>query len=373
MRPLRVAMIIQRYLPFTGGAEHQLAAIVRRLPEYDIQPCVITRRHDRSPLSEVIDGIQVWRIATPPTRAVASVSFTAGAMRRLHEFRPDIVHAHELLSPTTTALAWKAITRTPVIAKILRGGDIGDIGKLAGSALGRMRLGEIRRRVDLFAVISSEIDIELAQLEVATGRRRFIPNGVNVERFSPATAMEKRAIRRELGLPEGPIALFAGRLDKEKRIDRLADLWPRVRAVVPGATLVIAGTGPLAAQLQGRTADGVHPVGVQADMAPWYRAADSFVLPSQAEGLSNAMLEAMASGLVCVATSVGGANDLLGAEEGGFLVRPRDDAHLVELIIRALSDPMAKPMATAARRIVQSRYSLDATVSRIVETYREFA
>ncbi|WEK51583.1 MAG: glycosyltransferase family 4 protein [Candidatus Kaistia colombiensis] len=370
MRSLRVAMIIQRYLPFTGGAEHQLAAVVCRLPQYGIEPCVITRRYDESLMSEVIDGVQVWRIPTPPTRVMASAGFTAGALRRLRSFRPDVVHAHELLSPTTTALAWKAISPTPIIAKILRGGEIGDIGMLSRNTLGRLRLTAIQRHVDVFAVISSEIDLELARLNVPAGRRLFLPNGVNVDRFKPATPAEKQKIRSGLGLPDGPIAVFAGRLEPEKRVDRLADLWPRIRASVPGAILIIAGSGALAARLCGRELDGVLPVGKQADMAPWYRAADAFILPSAAEGLSNALLEAMASGLVCVATAVGGAVDLLGTGEAGLLARPGDDLHLEELTIRALLGDGTASLAAAARWIVETNYSLDATVARMASSYR---
>lgn len=367
-------MIIQRYLPFVAGAERQLAAIVKRLPEHGIEPLVITRRYGADPTVDMIEGTPVRRIANPGPRVMAAASFTLGAIPVLRAFRPDLIHAHELLSPTTTALAAKPFLRVPVIAKILRGGRLGDITKLReGGPVGALRLNAIKSHVDRFVVISREIDAELASLGVAPERRRFVPNGVDAERFRPASAAERAALRRELGLPEAPVAVFGGRLEKEKRIGELMDIWPRLRQRIPGATLVVAGEGSLRATLEARRVEGVRFIGHQDDMTRWYQAADIFVLPSAAEGLSNALLEAMASGLICVATAVGAAPDLL-ADGRGHLVADGNDAALERLLGDALSGrDTPGTMGAAARRQVVEHYSLDATVRGLADLYRELA
>lgn len=368
---IRVAMLTQRYIPFTGGAEKQLSAVLQRLPDLGIDATVITRRHDDSPPYSLVNGIPVHRIDVHGPRVIASLSYTAQALRLLRRFGPDVVHAHELLSPTTTAIAYKVMCGTAVAAKVLRGGSLGDIAVLEGSRIGRLRLSRLLQRVDAFSVISGEIDAELADHGVPSERRRFIPNGVDLARFHPVEPDRKIHIRAGLGLPDGPIAMFAGRLEREKRIDRLVALWPHVRSVIPAATLVVAGTGSLAHALAAARTEGIILAGAQADLCDWYAAADVFVLPSEAEGLSNAMLEALATGLPCVATKVGAAPELL-SQGLGCLVDVDDDSGLVSALIATLQG-LPGYSAQHARDVVVSNYSIEVTASRLAQLYRELA
>ena len=372
--PIRVAMIIQRYAPFVGGAERQLEAIVRHLPAHGVEPLIITRQYSSHPDHEVVDGTRVWRISNPGPRILAAVGFTINAVRRLRVERPDIVHAHELLSPTTTALAAKRLLGAPVVAKVLRGGALGDIEVLRRNGrVGKLRLSAICRGVDAFTVVSGEIDAELESLGVGSERRVFAPNGVDLDRFRPATEVEKVADRQRLGLPGGPLALFAGRFEPEKQLEQLVTLWPRVREKVPGALLLLIGQGSQSEKLRQSAGEGVRVLDPQADIELWYRLADVFVLPSKAEGLSNSLLEAMASGLVCVVTGVGAAPELIGKDERGILA-PTAPPAIVEPLASALSGSDAmKQRAREARRYVAEHYSLDATVERLANLYRSLA
>lgn len=364
-----VAMIIQNYHPFMGGAEIQLGQVSRRLADRGYTVSILTRRLDDSPTFSKDDGVAVHRIDVSGSKPVASLRFTAGALRLLARLRPDVVHAHELLSPTTTALAYKALSRVPVVAKVLRGGGLGDVEKLSASRNGRLRLAWIRQGVDGFAVISGEIDGELARNGVPLERRHRIPNGVDVDRYRPYEG-DRSALRRKLGLPDGPVALFAGRLRPEKRPDALVGLWPAVRAAVPGATLVIAGEGPLADALAARRPEGVMLVGRCHDMVPWLQAADVFALPSSTEGLSNALLEAMACGLAPVATPVGGAVDLLADGTCGWLAHMDAGRRFQSALILGLSGRAeAASKRGAARRRIVERYSLTGTVDRLDALY----
>jgi len=372
-KEIRVAMLSQRYLPFTGGAEKQLAAVLRRLPAFGIEAMVLTRRHDESPAKEIVDGTTVHRIEVGGPRAFASLSYTAQALMKLRRFRPHVVHALELLSPSTTALAYRAMTDVPVVAKVLRGGSLGDIAVLEQSRSGRLRLPALLRKIDAFAVISREIDDELAAKGVSPARRHFIPNGVDLSHYQPVEIEEKRRIRARLGLPDQPIALFAGRLETEKRIDRLISLWPNVCQRIPDATLVVAGTGSLETTLVAAGIKGTLLIGEQSDLRDWYAASDVFVLPSLAEGLSNAMLEAMSMALPCIATRVGAAAELL-ADGTGQLVDLHDDDALVAALISVLACPEHfSGGARRARRRVTEEFSIDATVSRLVCLYKALA
>jgi glycosyltransferase involved in cell wall biosynthesis len=368
---VRVAMLTQRYFPFTGGAEKQLSALLQRLPDLGIDATVITRRHDDSPLHEVVNNIPVHRIKVGGPRVLASLSYTAQALRLLRSFRPDVVHAHELLSPTTTAIAYKSLTKTPVAAKVLRGGSLGDIAVLERTMVGRLRLSRLLHRVDAFSVISAEIDGELARYGVPSALRHFIPNGVDLSRFQPVDDPTKHALRRQLNLPDTPIAFFAGRLETEKRIDRLVSLWPQIRQAIPSATLVVAGAGSLMQALTATPTDGVIIAGPQPDLKNWYAASDVFVLPSEAEGLSNAMLEALATGLPCVATNVGAAPEVL-VDGLGVLVGVDDDAALISGLIAAFHGLPGQSKERAHDAVVQT-YSIDTTARRLADLYRRLS
>jgi glycosyltransferase involved in cell wall biosynthesis len=373
---MRVVMLTQSYLPLPGGAERQIASLAPLLAQRGIQVTVITRRTRADlPARERMGAVDVFRLPVPGPKAAASLAYTLGALPLILRLHPDVIHAHELLSPTTTALAARRLSGRPVVAKILRGGALGDIDKLRHRRGGLGRLRAICRVVERFLVISQEIDRELADLGVAAERRVFLPNGVDCARFTPARPGEKAALRAGLGLPvDGPLAIYNGRLSTEKRIDRLLNLWPGVRGEVPGAGLVVVGSGPEAARLRGMAGEGVIFTDQVEDVAPYLRAADVFVLPSRTEGLSNALLEGMACGLGVVSSAVGGAVDVIQDGVEGFLPAPEDFDGFRIAMTRLLRDTdLRERMGRAARTRVEAGYSLTATADGLAAVYRSLA
>jgi hypothetical protein len=120
-------MIIQAYYPHVGGAEQQLMALVPLLQARGVEINILTRRYPGLNSFEIIGGAPVHRLPIPGPKAVASTIFTLSALPLLARLRPHLIHAHELLSPTTTAVAAKRLFGIPVVAKVLRGGTLGDI------------------------------------------------------------------------------------------------------------------------------------------------------------------------------------------------------------------------------------------------------
>ena len=111
-----------------------------------------------------------------------------------------------------------------------------------------------------------------------------------------------------------------------------------------------------------------HPI----DVAPYLQAADLFVLPSAAEGLSNALLEAMATGLPCVATAVGGAPEVVTGGETGLLVPPGEPERLLEAVVALMADAERRAeLGRGARRTVETRYALSVVAARLLALYRE--
>jgi glycosyltransferase involved in cell wall biosynthesis len=319
-----------------------------------------------------IEGSPVYRFPVPGPKAAAMLSFVLHAVLKIGALRPDLIHAHELLSPASAGLIAKRFFGIPVVAKVLRGGQLGDVEKLKNRPTGGFRLAKLRKGIDAFVAISREIDDELASIGVEPSRRVWIPNGVDTNRFSPVCTEEKRRLREKLGFPaDAPLAVFTGRLVPEKRIDRLVEAWPQIREQVPEAELVVIGTGELEDSLREKATVGVQIIGQVDDVVPNLQAADVFVLPSATEGLSNAMLEALSTGLGVVVTSVGGAPDVIKDERDGLLVPLDDIDALVSALVRQLkNDDLRLRLGTSGRRVILERYSLTQTADQLVGLYK---
>ena len=373
--PLRVAMLIQAYYPRLGGAERQLASLIPLLKDLGVEIRIYTRRYDRalSPF-EMINDAPVYRLPVPGPKPLAALSFSLSAVPLLNRFKPHVIHAHELLSPATTAIMAKRIFGIPVVAKVLRGGELGDLAKLKRRAFGSSRIESIKHGIDSFIVISTEIDNELAEIGVPLEKRIFIPNGVDLKRFAPLSLNDRVDLRHSLNLPDGLVVVFSGRLDPEKRVNHLIEIWNQIIKKHAGATLLILGTGTEEQKLKQMAGANVRFEGNVKDVAPYLRASDVFVLPSSTEGLSNALLEAMASGLASIATSVGGATDLIETGKNGTLIPPDDSQALLSALLTVLShSDLRAQFGVNGRNFVEKSYSLSAVAEKLNALYRKFA
>lgn len=367
---IRVAMISHGYHPRVGGAERQLGAIAPLLETRGAEVHVITRREGGLAATDTIDGVRVYRLPAPGSKAVASVAFTLAALPLLRRLRPNVIHAHELLSTATAAVAAKPLLGVPVVVTLHGGGAMHEVARLKRKPMGGARMAAYRRRVDVFVAVSRELDAALASVKVRPERRCLIPNGVDTDRFAPASPEYKLSRRGSLGLPDGLIVVYAGRLAPGKRLEHLVSVWPGVRAVHRDAVLLVVGKGDDEARLRAIARDGVRFVGEVDDVLPYLQAADVFALPSAAEGLSVALLEAMAAGLPCVATDVGGNPDVIDHGETGWLVPPETPSALFETLLMVLGDADSRArVAERARQRVIREYGVSTNVDRLLALY----
>ncbi len=363
-------MPILDYHPITGGAQHQLARVAPLLAAGGVDLEVWTRAVPGLPRSERIADVPVRRLGRPG--AGASQSFAAEAALRLVRSRPDVLHAYSLFSPATVALFAKRVLGVPTVVKVLRGGLFGDAVRLRRKPFGARRAAALARGIDRFISISREIDAELDELRVAPERRCFIPNGVDAQEFRPATAQERAELRARLGFSHHPLVVYAGRLVPEKRVEDLLAAWTRVRIAHPEAELAVLGGGACEAELRRAAPPGVRFTGDVADVTPYLRAADAFAQPSSSEGLSNALLEAMAAGLAIVATSVGAAGEMIEDGRSGRLVEPGDPIALADALASVLADSaLRQQFGLRARERATSDYSLPVVAERLLHLYRE--
>ncbi|MDB4948258.1 MAG: hypothetical protein JWM27_907, partial [Gemmatimonadetes bacterium] len=232
----------------------------------------------------------------------------------------------------------------------------------------------LHRGVDACVAPSAAAVAEAVAFGIPAERVHLVPNGVDVDAFSPVDSAEKAALRARLGLGAGPVVLYLGRLSAEKDPVNLLDAWSAVAGAHPDAELVYVGEGPDEARLRARVeelrAPRVRLAGGSAEPAAWYRAADLFALPSRHEGLSNSLLEAAACGLPVVSTRVSGAVDLFARADLGELVPPRDPAALAGALERMLADPGRRAACgAAARNLIVRELAVDRVAAAVERVY----
>lgn len=245
-----------------------------------------------------------------------------------HGGQCDVIHAHWTLAGLAAWLA-SFVTGRPFVLTV-HGSDIFVAPGIPGVAA--VTRAMLRRCAHVIAVSRALADAT-ATLGIARGSIEVIPDGIDIERFTPGPA------ERE------PILLFVGSLIKRKGVHDLLEALALARSELVDARLVIAGDGPERAALERQTQDlnlgaQVTFVGPQSQtqIADWQRRARVFVLPSLEEALGIVLLEALASGTPCVATRVGGIPDVV-TPDVGLLVPPADPRALADALIALWRDP----------------------------------
>lgn len=303
-----------------------------------------------------------------------------GAQRQLREslerLRPDLVHASLTLSPLDFRLPDLCQQLgLPLVATFHPAFDAGLRNLAAGTQQLTYQLyaPSLARydRVIVFSDLQAEM---LMRLGVRPERLAVIPNGVDGDLWTPATVRptpELASLR--LRFAEQRVFLYMGRITTEKNVEALLKAWRLVRP--EGCVLLIVGDGPLRGLLQSATETDVVWWGVERCLdrrVALLQLAEVFLLPSLVEGLSLALLEAMASGTACVATDAGADGQVL---EGGagIVIRTQGVTTQLRTLLPVLRD---QPLLTAelgrrARARALERYTLRGTIDALEKLYGE--
>jgi glycosyltransferase involved in cell wall biosynthesis len=373
---LDAAIAIQAFRPHVGGAELQLERLVPRLAARGIRTEILTRAVKGCPRHERIDGSTVHRTPLAGESPLASIVYVTWALGHIlrRRSRIDLVHAHGALSPATIALGGRLLG-VPCLVTVLGTGEHGDLARLARKPLGRTR-ARLLFRSAWFAALSVDAREEMLRHGVPAERILTLPNGVDLAEYRPASAEDRLRLREELALPQGRfVGAFVGRLHPVKDVDTLLEAAARV----PTMALVVAGDGPERGRLEAKARrlgleSRVTFLGLSPRVVDVLRASDSFLLSSRGEGMSNALMEAMACGLPCLTSrSVGGARELLG-EGRGMLLADGDVAAWAAAIGRIAGEPgLRQSMGTAAADFVARGFSLEAAADRLAGSYKTVA
>ena len=307
-----------------------------------------------------------------------------GAQRELREslerLRPDLVHASLTLSPLDFRLPDLCQQLgLPLVATFHPPFDAGLRNLTAGTQQLTYQLyAPSLARYDRVIVFSS-LQAELLQrLGVSASRLAVIPNGVDTDLWQPAQA----AISPELAelrqrFDGRRVFLYMGRVATEKNVEALLKAWRLVRPA--GCVLVLVGDGPLRTTLQ--QAGGEEP-----DVVWWgyeprlsmrvalQQLAEVFLLPSLVEGLSLALLEAMAAGSACVATDAGADGEVL---EGGagIVISTQGVTTQLRTLLPVLRDQplLSAELGRRGRQRALERYTLAGSIDALEALYQELA
>jgi len=232
-------------------------------------------------------------------------------------------------------------------------------------------VGWFYQQADLCLAPSQTVADRLSALGVATANIRRVQRGVDLALFDPARR-DRAYLARHGIAADAPVALYVGRLSKEKNLDGLRAAWRIIAAARPDARLVVVGDGPQPAALDG---DGVIRTGVLhgEELATAFASADVFAFASETETFGNVVVEAAASGLPAVVAAAGAAHEHVVAGETGVVVDGRDPQTFAREVLALFANPTRRArMAVTARAHARS-YDLDAAVAATWELYRGVA
>ena len=221
-------------------------------------------------------------------------------------------------------------------------------------------------RYDAVVIFSHDQKRILSDYGISSDRIHVIPNGVDTRLFRPGPSTYKQELDAEL------LVVYCGRLDPEKNVSTLLDAFCGLQ-LSPSSKAVIAGNGVEFERLRSRYAgEAVVFPGLVEDTDALKRilqAGDVFVLPSEVEGLSIAMLEAMACGMATIATDVGGDGEAL--RGAGIVIDPIHLRGQLDLALRVVleNDVLRHTLGRSARRRVVSRYSLHKNIDQVMSLY----
>lgn len=413
----RIYVAITTFLPQVGGAEKQALIQGRSMLNRGYAPTIITFRHNKDwPVREVIDGVSVIRTAgallgrrEKLPRILQKMLFLLAMLAMgwtlwYHRQRYDVLHVYQLSLLALVAAYVCRLTQKPLVVSVrnanpgkmlpirnkvsLLAGPLDSTAswlqvhgptQVSGDLEGLERFGKpvVRHLRSLLArihavvvVLSSSMQDYLIQHDFDLAHIQLIPNGVDITRFYPAPV--------DISLHErAHTVICISRLSYQKGIDVLLQAWKLVLEQLPQARLILAGSGDLQPQFSRMArelsiVERVEFAGLQSDVTAQFHRGSLAVLPSRCEGMSNALLEAMACGLPCVATRVSGSEDLITSGINGLLVEPEDYAGLAQALLTLLHDPLlAQRYARAARATIEKHFSLDYIAEKYVELYQQ--
>lgn len=370
--PVHVLFIIDELCEM-GGAERVLFKIVRHLPSDHFRCSILTFRVNReaAALKEISCPIHVFPLKKTYDWNALKVA------RQIRKFirREKVSIVHTFFE---TSDLWAGpiarMSGCPVLVSSRR-----DLGILR-SRKHRIGYKLMGRLYDAVLAVSPQVRKFCIENDgLSPGKVRTLFNGLETGQVLQTRSRSR--MRQEMGIADDvPVITTVGNIRQVKGIDVLVQAASLVCRKHPKTLFLIVGRKSeqeYCRELENKIsslglAENFRFLGSREDVFAILRMSDAFCLPSRSEGFSNALIEAMASKLPCVATNVGGNSEVVKHGETGFIVASEDLQDLAARLIYLLDDPsLATEMGLRGEEVIQSQFTVQAMIGGLVQVYQE--
>ncbi|OGV52218.1 MAG: hypothetical protein A2X49_14310 [Lentisphaerae bacterium GWF2_52_8] len=359
---MNIVFVIRRLPPHGGGAEIQALrladALSRRGHSVRVLGGKLPETYRDNPHLQLLPDsyLRIW----------GTLKFHFSLWWTLRKEGKNI-DAVQTYFPNETSLLlskWCVSNHVPLFYKLSGDGEIGDIACSNSRFIHKICWDSVRRSANTIIAVSSALSERLnSELAGFSARGTIIPNGIDIRQFHPSSDTVGKNKNR---------LLFVGRLRQEKN---LASLMDAIK--VSSFCLDIVGDGPERALLEARVialglSERIRFLGYKRDVAGIYSAYASLIVPSFSEGLSNVMLESMASGVPVISTPVSGSRDAIDDGQNGILANGFSKEDLFEALSRFanLPDEDIVHMGRLARESVEKKFSIEAVADAYERLYK---
>lgn len=352
-----------------GGAEQEVCHLATEFRRRGWEVAVISMLPLEAPVADLAAlGVQTFslgmRRGVPDPRALVRLG------RILRRWRPDVLHAHMIHANLLGRLT-RLFVPTPFVISTIHSENEGAQWRYVAY---RMTNG----LSDVTTTVSKVAELEATRRGAApAGSILVVPNGLSAAPYARDQSVRDR-MRAALDLGDRFTWLAVGRLVEVKGYADMVAAFAEARREHPAASLLIAGVGPLEADIRAEARrlaveDSVHLLGLRSDVPALMQAADGFVMTSRWEGLPMVLLEAGASGLPVVVTDVGGSRDAVLPEVSGYLTPAAEPAESARAMgrVMAMGEVDRHAMGAAGRRHVHATFDIGAVADTWDELYRQ--
>ncbi len=378
-KPPGVANVVP-FLAHLGGTEGLATSLARRFVTEEIPVLMMTCVHLRernAPRREAPDGVEVIRIPVLQRPPLLDLTWTVpgGIALALKRKRFKAMIAYHLPTAGVLASVTSQITGLPFAAVTQGSGPTGDVTALNALPWSRQRVNRINQ-AGFVAAINGLIEQELIDSGVRKELIRRVPSACDIHRFEPPTEDQRNAARERFGVsPDQFAIIFTGRLHPDKSL-------PTLFAAAAGmkdhdrVRLLLTGEGPERSALDAKVKElGLESrtsfLGRLDDHRPALHAGDLFCLPPVSEGISVALLEAMASGLPVLVSDIPGNREVVTDGTDGIIATTGDEDAWRAALERLAGDaPLRRQLAQAGRNTVERRFSKEEIEGLFVEWFR---
>lgn len=379
-----VCLIVTDFDSVNGGVQNISRNLLNEFNRRGVKTFVCCRNYHNRPRKESINETIVYRSPTFQvfSAVLNSLSFLTNSLWLLWRNRKEfeVIHCQQIFAPAMIGALAKIFLRKPFIVGVHSTGSWGEINQLKTSPLRFLRLG-LLKKADFIAVLNQDMQDELENIGVENQRIRFIPNGTRIPDEAAFSLDVRKNYRAKLKLPYKKIAVFTGRLSAEKGLDVLIKAWRKIYAENPQAHLLIIGKGGGVPDVEAETKqmcrelnleETVHFLGFQPNPFDYLLASDVFVLPTQTEGMSVSIIEAMAAGTAIVTTNIPPNLFLCENNENALLVNSDDDTAFAGCVGKIFESPeLSEQLGRSAREKAIKDLSIEVMGDRYLALYSE--